>query len=578
MPRFRLVCLPIIYLALAACQAPEPVSEPAPEPAPPSGVSASPSPGMVAAAHPLAVEAGLDILRAGGSAVDAAVAVQAALGLVEPQSSGLGGGGFLLVHDPASGETTVYDGRETAPASADETLFLDADGEPLRYFDGIVSGRSTGVPGAVAALAAAHADHGKLPWAETLAPVLPLAEDGFTVTARMSSMLERMQGFGSPLDADPLAGPLWYPEGAPVAAGTSLVNSAYGESLRALQANPRALLEGPLAEAIVARVGEPPRPGGLTLADLAAYEVVERAPVCTSYRGLSVCSAPPPASGGVFLAQALGILETVDMGALGPTPAGWHRFIEASRLAYADRDAYVGAPEAMERSLAELTDADYLARRAAEIDPDRAIPAAAPGLGPCPDRTPDREGTSHFAVVDADGLALAMTTTVEGPFGSQRMVGGFVLNNQLTDFGFRPVVDGCAHPNRPGPGKRPRSSMSPTLVFDADGGFLFSTGSPGGNSIPAYTLKTLVGMIDWGLSPQDAADLPNVVARGDTVRVEKDAMDPATLEALRALGHEIDDGRGEISGIHIIARDPDGTLTGAADARREGVVRSAAAE
>ena len=535
--------------------------------------------GMVAAAHPLAVEAGLEILSAGGSAVDAAVAVQAALGLVEPQSSGIAGGAFLMVFDPQTGEVRNYDGREAAPSAIDSTLFQDADGEPLRYFDGILSGRSTGVPGAMVMLGKAHADYGKLDWADLFAPVIPLAEEGFTVTERLPYMLGRMEQFGSPLSSDPEAGPLWYPGGDPIEEGATLVNAAYADALRALQDNPRAMVEGPLAAAIVERLSDEPRPSALTVADMASYQAIEREPVCTEYREHRICSAAPPSSGGMFLGQALSLLEPFDMAELGPTPAGWHIFIEASRLAYADRDAYVSAPETLGQPLSALLDPNYLDSRADLIKPDSVIASAQPGLGACADATPDNPGTTHFSIVDETGLVVSMTTTVEGAFGSQRMVSGFVLNNQLTDFSFRDEDDnGCLIPNRPGPGKRPRSSMSPTIAFAPDGSFLFATGSPGGNSIPAYTLKSIVGMIDWGLTPQEAADLPNVIARGDVVRIENGAMDETTLMALRELGHEIDDSRGETSGIHIVRREADGSLTGAADSRREGVARSTLSE
>ena len=536
-------------------------------------------PGMVAAANPYAAEAGLEVLRSGGSAVDAAVAVQAALGLVEPQSSGLGGGAFLLVYDARTGEVWNYDGREEAPSAADETLFLDENGEPLRYFDGIVSGRSTGTPGAMVMLGRAHEDYGALAWKELFAPVIPLADEGFEVSPRMNSLLGRMQQFGSPLAEDAEAGPLWYPGGEPIAAGETLINPAYGNVLRALAENPRALVEGPIAAAIAAKVAEEPRPGTLSVEDMASYQAVKRPGVCGEYRGYKVCGARPPASGGVAILSALGMLENFDMAALGPTVEGWHVFIEASRLAYADRDAYVSAPESMEVSIEDLLDEDYLAARSDLIKMDAVMASAKPGLGDCEDATPDSPGTSHFTVVDGNGLTVSMTTTVEGAFGSQRMVNGFVLNNQLTDFSFRSVDEaGCPIANRVGPGKRPRSSMSPTIVFNPDGTFLMTTGSPGGNSIIAYTLKTLVGTLDWGLAPQAAADLPNVIARGDVVSIEKDAMDETVVEALRALGHEIRTDRGEISGIHIIQRGAEGRLTGAADKRREGVARAVSAE
>ena len=570
----RTLLLSSALVALAACQATPTDMAVAGTAAPVMATTPAPTSAMVAAAHPLAVEAGLDILEAGGSAVDAAVAVQAALGLVEPQSSGLGGGAFLVVYDNTTGEVWAYDGRETAPSNAGTDLFKDADGNPIRYFEGIVSGKSTGAPGAMAMLGLAHADYGDLDWSELFAPVIPLAEDGFPMGERLNSLLGRMKGFGSPIAEDAEAGPLYFASGEAVAVGTTLRNPAYADTLRALQANPRALLEGPIAASIAAKVDEEPRPGGLTTADLAAYQPLKKPALCGTYRGHTVCGARPPASGGVAILNALGILEDFDMGALGVTPQGWHVFIEASRLAYADRDAYVSAPETMDVPLEALLDADYLEARADLIKMGSVMANVKPGLGSCADATPDSPGTSHFTVVDESGLVVSMTTTIEGAFGSQRMTNGFFLNNQLTDFSFRDVDEsGCTIPNRVGPGKRPRSSMSPTIVFGPDGEFLFSTGSPGGNSIIAYTLKTIVGVVDWNLSPQEAANLPNVIARNTPISIEKDAMDEATLEALRAMGHELRTDRGEISGIHMIYRHPDGRLEGAADQRREGVSR-----
>jgi len=576
----RSLLLASTLLALPACKAQ--TDEAVPDTTVMSKTAAT-HPGMVAAANPYAVDAGLAILREGGSAVDAAVAVQAALGLVEPQSSGLGGGAFLMVYDASTGEVWNYDGREEAPSNVDDTLFQDEDDNPIRYFDGIVSGRSTGTPGAMVMLGEAHAAYGTLDWADLFTPVIPLAEDGFTVSPRMSSLLGRMQSFGSPLDKDTEAGPLWFPNGEALTEGTTLQNLAYADTLRALQDNPRALVEGPIAASIAAKIAEEPRPGTLTIEDMASYEAIRRPALCGDYRGYTICGARPPASGGVAILNALGILETFDMAAQFEndtlTTQGWHIFIEASRLAYADRDANVSAPETMGVTLEQLLNADYLKSRASLIKMDSTIPTAQPGLGGCNDATPDSPGTSHLTIVDKDGLTVSMTTTVEGAFGSQRMTNGFVLNNQLTDFSFRSVdANGCAIPNRVGPGKRPRSSMSPTIVFDPNGEFLFTTGSPGGNSIIAYTLKSIVGVIDGGLSPQEAANLPNVIGRGDVTSIEKDSMDEATLTALRDLGHELRTDRGEISGIHMIQRQADGTLIGAADTRREGVARAASAE
>ena len=551
---------------------------------------------MVAAANPLAVEAGADMLRRGGSALDAAVAVQAVLGLVEPQSSGLGGGAFLVLHDPNTGQTFAYDGRETAPASATSALFLDEAGEPLRYFDGIASGRSTGVPGAMAMLGMAHADYGALEWADTLEPAIELAEAGFEVSPRMADLVARMGRFVLP--RDPEARAYFFVDGdpaQPLPVGFTRDNPAYADTLRALQSDPRALLSGPIAQAIIDKTRAEPLPGSLTLEDMAAYQPLKQQALCSRYRDYRLCSAPPPSSGGVGVQAILGLLEPYDMRAIGPTLEGWHLFIEASQLGYADRDRYIGDPAFVEVPTTAMLEKPYLRSRSALIRTDAALgtyEAGDPaGFRPGADATGEVPGTSHFTVVDADGLVVSMTTTVEAPFGSQRMVGGFMLNNQLTDFSFRPEdADGNLVANRVQPGKRPRSSMAPHIVFAPNGELAFTTGSPGGNAILAYTAKSVVGLIDWGLSPQEAIELPNVIARGGTVRLEARGlpvedtdevqragpaeafgMNPALIDGLEALGHEVVRSRGEISGLHIIALE-DGELVGGADPRREGAV------
>ena len=580
---------------LSACQSSESQSAPI-EVA--TETNTGPAPlemGMVAAANPYAVEAGADVLRAGGSAIDAAVAVQAVLGLVEPQSSGLGGGAFLVLHDPETQKTWTYDGRETAPAAATSSLFLDETGEPLRYFDGIASGRSTGVPGAMAMLGMAHNDYGKLPWADTLDGALTLAEEGFVVSPRMADLVARMGQYVLPRDDN--AREYFFVDGnpeTPIPVGFVRDNPDYAQTLRALQADPRALLKGPIAQAIIDKTREEPRPGSLTLEDMANYQPIKKDALCSPYRGYRLCSAPPPSSGGVGVQAILGILESFDMTALGPTVDGWHAFIEASQLAYADRDQYVGDPEFVDVPVEAMLDEDYLAERADLIQPDQALGAYEAGdLGAMgDDATAEVPGTSHFTVVDSDGLIVSITTTVEAPFGSQRMVGGFMLNNQLTDFSFRPVdADGNPIANRVEASKRPRSSMAPHIVFAPDGTLAFTTGSPGGNSILAYTAKSIVGIIDWDLSVQDAIELPNVIARNGSVRLEaKDlppedtdevqragpaeefGMESDIIDGLEAKGHKVVRSRGEISGLHIIQRQADGTLVGGADPRREGTV------
>lgn len=553
------------------------------------------SQGMVTAANPYAVEAGADILRAGGSAVDAAVAVQAVLGLVEPQSSGLGGGAFMVLHDPKTDKTWTYDGRETAPAAATSALFLDESGQPLRYFDGIASGRSTGVPGAVAMLGMAHADYGKLDWSETLDPAIALAEDGFVVSPRMADLVARMGRFVLPRDDNARA--YFFVDGdpeRPIPAGFNRDNPAYADTLRAIAADPRALLTGPIAQAIIDKTREAPLPGTLTLDDMANYQPIKKPALCSTYRNHRLCSAPPPSSGGVGVQAILGMLEPFDMARVGPGVEGWHYFIEASQLAYADRDRYVGDPAFVTVPIDTMLDKGYLAGRSGLIKPMAALanyPAGNLGVAGT-DATAEVPGTSHFTIVDADGLIVSMTTTVEAPFGSQRMVRGFMLNNELTDFSFRPTDDaGNPIANRVQPGKRPRSSMAPHIVFGPNGDFAFATGSPGGNAILAYTAKSIVGMIDWNLSAQDAINLPNVIARNGTVRMEardlpeedtdevqragpaqEFGMQSDIIEGLESMGHDIVRSRGEISGLHIIHRLPDGTLDGGADPRREGIV------
>lgn len=536
------------------------------------------SPGMVAAANPLAVEAGVEMLRAGGSAIDAAIAVQTVLGLVEPQSSGIGGGAFMMVYDSKTGEIWNYDGRETAPAAVTPKLFYGDDGEPLRYFEGIASGRSTGVPSVMVMLKRAHDDYGTLPWGPQMEPGIRLADGGFAISPRMAGLMERAAKYALGrqetarnyfFEAD---GKTTYP------AGFIRDNKPYADTLRALQDNPRALLEGSIAEAIIAATREEPRPGVMTLADMAAYQAGKTEALCSTYRKHTVCGANPPSSGGVAVQALLGILENFDMTALGQTTEGWHTFSEASFLAYADRDQYVADPKFVNVPLKGMLDKDYLKSRAALISSDTAITdmkAGDPaGFVRGKDATPDSPGTSHFTIVDKNGLTVSMTTTVESVFGSQRMAAGFMLNNQLTDFSFRTHdADGNPIANAPAASKRPRSSMSPTIVFDENGELLFTTGSPGGGSIIAYTAKTIVAMIDWGLTPQEAIELPNVIARNGSIRLEENKLDEEIILGLEARGHKVVRSKGEISGLHIIYRKEDGTLVGGADPRREGLAK-----
>lgn len=533
---------------------------------------------MVAAADPRAVAAGLKALREGGTAVDAAIAVQSVLGLVEPQSSGIAGGAFMIFYNASDKSVTMYDGRETAPMGATTSLFLDEDGKRIPYVQGIASGKSTGVPGAVAMLHMAHDDHGRLDWSAGFDDAIALADEGFKVSPRLNSSLQRSARFGLLNQQETAREYFFQADGkTPIAVGYNRTNAPYAATLRAIAADYRALYEGDIPKAIIAVTSAEPRPGTLALSDFAAYQPKKRDALCSSYRVYKICGAQPPSSGGVATQAIMRILENFDMASYGPdSVTGWHLFAEASRLAYADRDLFVGDDDFVEVPIEPMLDKQYLASRAALIKLDKAIPKVMAGdpvtFKPGADNTPDSPGTSHMSIVDGYGNALAMTTTVEAGFGSQRMAAGMMLNNQLTDFSFTPV-DEAGNPvaNAVAPGKRPRSSMSPTLVFDAKGEFKMATGSPGGNSIIAYTAKTLMGVLDWDMSPQEAAAISNLIARGDSLKIERDNIDPSVIEGLEALGHAVTVSDGEISGIHIILRGEDGALIGGADPRREGV-------
>lgn len=534
---------------------------------------------MVAAANPLAVEAGLDVLRAGGSAVDAAIAVQATLGLVEPQSSGIGGGAFMLYYDAKTGDVTAYDGREVAPAGATERLFLDAEGKPLGFLAAVQSGRSQGVPGAVAMLHMAWQDHGKVPWARSWQPAIRLANEGFAVSPRLNMMAGTLKRFGTP--SQDALGYLFAGDGTPLPIGHILKNNAYGATLSAIATQgPKGFYEGPVAQAIVARSAQAPLPGTLSLDDLKNYKPNRLEPICRPYRARTVCGMGPPSSGGIAVMATLGILSNFDMSTTQPaTPLGWHRIIEAQRLAYADRDSYVADDRYVAVPIAGLLNADYLKTRAALISDTATMAKAEAGDPPGSvrrgrDATGGVTGTSHFVIVDNAGNVVSMTTTVESIFGSQRMAGGFFLNNQLTDFSFA-VVDAQGQPiaNAPAAGKKPRSSMAPTLVFDSEGKFELAVGSPGGNAIIAYVVKAIVGMLDWNLTPTDAISLPNMIARTTPVALERGRASPELVTGLEALGQKFRDGAGaEGSGLHAIRVTPTG-LVGGADPRREGVAR-----
>ncbi len=546
----------------------------------------------VAAANPLATDAGLQVLRAGGSALDAAIAVQLVLGLVEPQSSGIAGGAFLLHFDGST--VTAHDGRETAPAGARADMLLGTDGKPLPFDEALLSGHAVGVPGAVRMLEAAHRQHGQLPWAQLFAPAITLAEQGFAVSPRLHTLLQA----DPHLRKDPLALRFFYtPQGQAWPVGHRLRNPEYAHVLRRIASEgSRALHEGPVARAIVARVAQPPRPGTLGLQDLQGYQPRMREALCFAHsanaRAYRICGFPPPSSGQIAIGQILGLLAHTP--AQGPDwsnglpTADWlHRYTEASRLAFADRAQHVADPDFVPAPAGDwrsLLAPEYLRTRSQLIGP-RAMPQATPGQpgaapsawAPMPAQT--EYGTSHISVVDARGRAVAMTTTIEAAFGARRMVttdparaGGFLLNNQLTDFSFAPNdAQGRPIANRVEPGKRPRSSMSPTLVFEAGSGqLLMSGGSPGGALIIHYTAKLLLGTLHGGLNAQQAISLPNFGSLGGPALLERERFDRPTLEALRARGHEVREME-MTSGLQAIERTASGWF-GGADPRREGVV------
>ncbi|WP_334163312.1 gamma-glutamyltransferase [Phenylobacterium sp.] len=569
----RLASLSLAAL-LAACtttSAPPPPAAAADAPTT-QGVAAH---AMVSAANPMAVEAGLKVLRAGGSAVDAAVAVQAVLGLVEPQSSGLGGGAFMTYYDARTRSVTAYDGRETAPAAATPDMFMGPDGKPLNRVQAILSGRSTGVPGAVAMLSMAHADHGKLPWSQLFGEAERLADQGFVVPRRLGEAANGRSAQGQTPDATAY---FTKPDGTRIRPGDTFRNPAYAETVRRIAAEgPKAILEGSIAEAIVARLRQDPLPGAMTLADLKAYRPKKGPALCRPFRVYVVCTPGAP-SGGPAVLQGLGLLERTDIAARGPAdPQGWHLFSQASRLMYADRDRYIGDPAFVEVPVEGLLEPAYLDRRAKLIDPEKAGPPPPPGNPRgagvrAPDRTVEPAGTTHFTVVDAAGNVVSMTTTVESIFGSGRMVAGFFLNNQLTDFSFQPTfTDGAPAANAVAGGKRPRSSMAPAIVLDRQGRFVAAVGSPGGPAILAYNLKALTAVLDWKLPMQEAVALPNLIASGTYYAAEVDKFPAPVVEGLAARGVQLRSGAGaEGSGLHGIERVPEG-LRGGADPRRDGV-------
>jgi len=534
---------------------------------------------MVAAANPLATEAGYEVIRAGGNAIDAAIAMQLVLGLVEPQSSGLGGGAFLLYHDARTKRVTAFDGRETAPAAAKPDRFLDAAGKPLAFYDAVVGGRSVGVPGTVKLLEAVHRRHGRLPWPRLFQRAIVLAEEGFAVSPRLNTLVAAETHWGQDRAHDYFVAA----DGKARPVGERLRNPAYARTLRALAAQgAKAFYAGPIAEDIVRTVTQARNPGDMTLDDLARYDAKVREPVCGGYRGYRVCGMPLPSSGGTTVLQVLAMLEPYDIASMGAA-SFWsvHFASEAERLAYADRGVYMADPDFFQPPRG-LLDRDYLRARSRLIAVNRSLGAATPGdpahrearapaLAWGRDAAAEFPSTSHVAIVDRDGNAVSMTTTIEDGFGSRLMTeGGFLLNNELTDFSFAPTEAGKPVANRVEGGKRPRSSMSPTIVYDRAGRVAIVAGSPGGSAIINYVVKTLLGIIDWKLDPQAAVALPNFGSRNGPTELEKDTEVVALEPRLRALGHatRVMD---QTSGLQAIVRTRDGFI-GGADPRREGIV------
>ncbi|MEM6593525.1 MAG: gamma-glutamyltransferase [Pseudomonadota bacterium] len=576
--------LPLALLSLTLCfplNAQEAADAFAPEAASAQTAKSAGSPveaqdWMVAAANPLAVQAGAKVLRAGGSAADAMVAVQAVLGLVEPQSSGLGGGAFLVWYDAASGELTTLDGRETAPMAATPRLFQDANGEPLKFFDAVVGGLSVGTPGTPALMEEAHRRWGNLDWSGLFDDAIRLADEGFAVSPRLASLVASDQEF---LSRFPRTASYFLPGGVPLQTGDLLKNEAYADTLSRIAGEGAAVFyEGEIAQGIIDTVQNAEgNPGVLAMRDLANYEVKARPAVCATYRAHEVCGMGPPSSGALTVGQILGMLDSYDLAALGAeNPESWRLIGDASRLAFADRGRYMADSDYVPVPTEGLVDPAYLAERAKLLDTEAALPEVAPGnpafdhaLLWADDESLELPSTSHISIVDKMGNALSMTTTIENGFGSRLMApGGFLLNNELTDFSFRTHSDGVPIANRVEPGKRPRSSMSPTIVLK-DGAPVLVVGSPGGSRIIGYTAKTIIAHLDWGMDVQAAIDMPHLVNRFGTYDVEDGTTATQFTEPLTALGFEVN-ARALTSGLHAISINETG-LQGGADPRREGI-------
>lgn len=534
---------------------------------------------MVVTANPEATRVGYEVLKGGGSAADAAVAVQLILGLVEPQSSGLGGGGFALYYEKKTNQVYSFDGRETAPMQAGQYLFRGEDGKPMEFYDAAIGGRSVGVPGTVRLLELLHKRFGVKPWRDLFSPAVTLAETGFTVSPRLAAMVEhdydRLRTF-TPTQLYFLPDAI-----TPINAGGRLSNPSYGQTLRKLaMEGPDAFYTGGIAESIVKTVREDTyNPGLLAIEDLASYKAIERKTVCGKYRAYMICTMGEPSSGGIMLLAALGVLENFDLSAGGPLSVrNWHLISEASRMAFADRNYYIGDPYYVQSPGEMLADPAYLRHRATLINPEQAnakisygVPAGwSKHVGEDKKQAepayPKPPGTTHFCIVDAAGNIVSMTDSVEDSFGSRMMAQGFILNNQLTDFSFVPEVDGKAVANRVEGGKRPRSTMTPVIMFSPDGKPYLVIGSAGGSAIMGYVLERIVGLVDWKQDITSALAAPNILNRGKEIELEAGAADLA--EPLRKYGHPVQ--MVELNSGLTAIQFQNGVMTGAADPRREG--------
>ena len=534
---------------------------------------------MVTAANPHAVAAGMEMLRRGGHAVDAAIAAHAVLGLVEPQSSGIGGGAFMLVYKRDSDSLLFHDGREVAPSGATVDMFMQ-DGEVMGFIEAWQSGLAVGVPGVIALYEDTHGKYGKLPWADLFAPAIKLATDGFEVSPRLAGFLPKIGAMGR-LDENPGAAEYFFPNGQPLQAGFLLKNPEYATTLGKIALEGKAAFyTGQIAAAIAAAAQAEPNPGTLSIADIGNYQTAERSAVCGPFRDIRICGTAPPSSGATQI-MMMGLYERLAQG-MTEREDKIAAFVDAQRMTYADRDHFFADPDVVDIPLDILLSPAYLQHRAAMPTAPGELPLHGDPISFAgakdtvshwaSDTTEEVPGTSHLSIVDGQGNAVSMTATVEAPFGSSRWVAGFLLNNQMTDFARQYTVGDAPQANAIAPGKRPRSSMSPTMVFKGDGELLMVTGSPGGNNIPAYVFKSLAGVLDWGMTPSQAVTFPNIIARGKDVRVEVNVPPgQAIANDLKARGYSVQERNGENSGLHVILVDGD-SLTGAADPRREGTV------